>query len=75
MATARTDAAAAKPLDVATIVLKSPKVTGMATPQYKFEQNNGTVKPVKQETPTPIYRIALPRHILPGAEKPFSATV
>jgi mono/diheme cytochrome c family protein len=31
-----------------------------------------TVKPVKQETPTPIYRIALPRHILPGAEKPFT---
>ena len=31
-----------------------------------------TVKPVKQETPTPIYRIALPRHIPPGAEKPFS---
>ncbi|HKS65363.1 MAG TPA: c-type cytochrome [Xanthobacteraceae bacterium] len=31
-----------------------------------------TVKPVKQETPAPIYRIALPRHILPGAEKPFT---
>ena len=31
-----------------------------------------TVKPVKQETPTPIYKIALPRHIPPGAEKPFS---
>src|SRR5256885_7261945 len=31
-----------------------------------------TVKPVKQETPTPEYRIALPRHIPPGAEKPFS---
>jgi mono/diheme cytochrome c family protein len=31
-----------------------------------------TVKPVKQETPTPIYRIALPRHIPPGADKPFS---
>jgi mono/diheme cytochrome c family protein len=31
-----------------------------------------TVKPVRQETPTPIYRIALPRHIPPGAEKPFS---
>jgi len=27
---------------------------------------------VKQETPTPIYKIALPRHIPPGAEKPFS---
>jgi hypothetical protein len=33
---------------------------------------SSTVKPVKQETPTPIYRIALPRHIPPGAEKPFS---
>ena len=31
-----------------------------------------TVKPVKQETPTPIYRIALPRHIPQGAEKPFT---
>ena len=31
-----------------------------------------TVKPVKQQTPTPIYRIALPRHIPPGAEKPFT---
>ena len=31
-----------------------------------------TVKPVKQETPTPEYRIALPRHIPPGAEKPFT---
>src|SRR5437588_3147027 len=31
-----------------------------------------TVKPVKQETPTPEYRIALPRHIPPGAENPFS---
>jgi len=30
-----------------------------------------TVKPVKQETPTPEYRIALPRHIPSGAEKPF----
>jgi mono/diheme cytochrome c family protein len=30
-----------------------------------------TVKPVKQETPMAIYRIALPRHIPPGAEKPF----
>ena len=36
-----------QPLDVATITLKSPKVAGMTTPQYKFEQNNGTVKPVK----------------------------
>jgi len=36
-----------QPLEVATIILKSPKVPGMTTPQYKFEQNNGTVKPVK----------------------------
>jgi hypothetical protein len=36
-----------QPLDVATITLKSPKVAGMTNPQYKFEQNNGTVKPVK----------------------------
>ena len=35
-----------QPLDVATITLSSPKVAGMTTPQYKFEQNNGTVKPV-----------------------------
>ena len=35
-----------QPLDVATITLRSPKVAGMTTPQYKFEQNNGTVKPV-----------------------------
>jgi len=41
-----------QPLDVATIVLKSPKVPGMtqgSQPQYKFEQNNGTVKPVKMK--------------------------
>ena len=38
-----------QPLEVATIVLKSPKVPGMTTPQYKFEQNNGSVKPVKQK--------------------------
>jgi hypothetical protein len=36
-----------QPLEVATIVLRSPKVPGMTSPQYKFEQNNGTVKPVK----------------------------
>jgi hypothetical protein len=36
-----------QPLEIATIILKSPKVPGMTTPQYKFEQNNGTVKPVK----------------------------
>jgi len=38
-----------QPQEVATIVLKSPKVAGMTTPQYKFEQNNGTVKPVKMK--------------------------
>jgi hypothetical protein len=38
-----------QPLDVATITLKSPKVTGMTTPQYKFEQNNGSVKPVSMK--------------------------
>ncbi len=38
-----------QPLDVATITLRSPKVPGMTNPQYKFEQNNGTVKPVKQK--------------------------
>ena len=31
-----------------------------------------TVKPVKTETPAPVYRIALPRHIPQGAEKPFT---
>ena len=38
-----------QPLDVATITLRSPKVPGMTTPQYKFEHNNGIVKPVKQK--------------------------
>ncbi len=38
-----------QPLDVATLTLKSPKVAGMTTPQYKFEQNNGTVKPVSMK--------------------------
>ena len=38
-----------QPLDVATITLRSPKVAGMTTPQYKFEHNNGIVKPVKQK--------------------------
>jgi hypothetical protein len=42
-----------QPLEVATITLKSPKVAGMTTPQYKFEQNNGTVKPVKLKTIKP----------------------
>jgi hypothetical protein len=36
-----------QPLEVATITLRSPKVPGMTSPQYKFEQNNGSVKPVK----------------------------
>jgi mono/diheme cytochrome c family protein len=31
-----------------------------------------TVKPVKQAVPDPIYKIALPRHIPAGAEKPFT---
>jgi uncharacterized protein YcfL len=39
-----------QPQEVVTIVLKSPKVAGMTQPQYKFEQNNGTVKPVKLKT-------------------------
>ena len=36
-----------QPLDVATITLRSPSVPGMTSPQYKFEQNNGSIKPVK----------------------------
>ena len=39
-----------QPLEVATLVLRSPKVVGMTSPQYKFEQNNGPVKPVKLKT-------------------------
>ncbi len=31
-----------------------------------------TVKPVKQTFPDPVYRIALPRNIPPGTEKPFT---
>src|SRR5689334_7521418 len=42
-----------QPQEVATIVLKSPKVAGMTTPQYKFEQNNGSVKPVKLKSIDP----------------------
>ena len=38
-----------QPLEVATITLRSPKVAGMTTPQYKFEHNNGIVKPVSQK--------------------------
>ena len=36
-----------QPLAVATIELRSPKVAGMTSPQYKFEHNNGIIKPVK----------------------------
>ena len=36
-----------QPLEVTTLTLRSPKVPGMTSPQYKFEQNNGSVKPVK----------------------------
>lgn len=39
-----------QPLEVATITLRSPKVPGMTSPQYKFEHNNGMVKPVKLKT-------------------------
>ena len=42
-----------QPLDVATIVLRSPKVAGMTKPQYKFEHNNGIVKPVSQKVIKP----------------------
>ena len=38
-----------QPQEVVTIVLKSPKVAGMTQPQYKFEQNNGAVKPVSMK--------------------------
>jgi hypothetical protein len=38
------------PGQVATITLQSTKVPGMTSPQYKFEHNNGTVKPVKLKT-------------------------
>src|SRR5947209_3285455 len=31
-----------------------------------------TVKPVRQTVPDPIYKIALPRHIVQGAETPFT---
>jgi hypothetical protein len=34
-----------QPGEVATLTLTSPKVTGMATPQYKFEHNYGILKP------------------------------
>jgi len=38
-----------QPLEVTTMTLRSPKVPGMTSPQYKFEQNNGAVKPVKMK--------------------------
>src|SRR6185312_4949665 len=31
-----------------------------------------TLKPVKNKVPAPIYKIALPHHIVPGAEKAFT---
>src|ERR1041384_3663004 len=31
-----------------------------------------TVKPVSNKVPDPIYKIALPHHLLPGGEKPFT---
>ena len=31
-----------------------------------------TLKPVKNKVPDPIYKIALPHHVFPGAEKPYS---
>ena len=36
-----------QPLEVATITFGRRKVPGMTTPQYKFEHNNGMIKPVK----------------------------
>jgi hypothetical protein len=39
-----------QPLAVTTIELRSPKVPGMTSPQYKFEHNNGLIKPVKLKT-------------------------
>lgn len=30
-----------------------------------------SLKPVKNKVPAPIYKIALPHHVFPGAEKPF----
>jgi uncharacterized protein YcfL len=39
-----------QPNEVVTVTLKSPKVIGMTTPQYKFEHQNGTIKPTKLKT-------------------------
>ena len=34
-----------------------------------------TLKPVKNKVPDPIYKIALPHHVFPGAEKPYTRAV
>jgi len=42
-----------QPGEVATITLRSPKVAGMTNgslPQYKFEHNYGSIKPVRLKT-------------------------
>jgi mono/diheme cytochrome c family protein len=31
-----------------------------------------TVKPIKNKSPGPVYRIAIPRQVFPGGEKPFA---
>ena len=36
-----------QPGEIVTVTLRSPKVPGMANPQYKFEHANGTIKPTK----------------------------
>jgi mono/diheme cytochrome c family protein len=33
-----------------------------------------TLKPVKNQVPDPVYKIALPHHVFPGAEKSYSDT-
>ena len=33
-----------------------------------------TLKPVSNKVPDPIYKIQLPHHLFPGAEKPYTAT-
>jgi mono/diheme cytochrome c family protein len=32
-----------------------------------------SLKPIKNQVPDPVYKIALPHHVFPGAEKPFTA--
>jgi hypothetical protein len=39
-----------QPNEVVTVTLKSPKVPGMTAPQYKFEHQNGTIKPTLLKT-------------------------